>query len=360
MINKNEVNMNRNVINERNYKILLVSIISVLILYITSIPISLMVDNYKPMLIPYIFIITSLILLLAIYRFLKKHILIFSYIILGFFYLFLEYSSLFVQKEMVCVTILFFFFLNPIIILDYEWRIDLITVIYAAIYIVLVVIFKDKAIVFDEIFNVFSTVSLCLILTHFSNKIMLENIDLKRQAEESARTDYLTKLSNRISLFEQFDNLDNTISALLMIDVDHFKKYNDTYSHQMGDECLRLVTNEFNKISQIYPDIKFYRYGGEEFVAVIKNHLKDDYIYGISEEIRKNVEGLNIEHSKSIHKVVTVSIGFSVIVDLSSVNYQQVLREADEALYKAKENGRNRVERYLLIGDEDNDNSSNL
>lgn len=359
MIDKNKVNMNKTVINARNYKILLVTIISVLILYVSSIPVSLLVDNYKPMFIPYICIIAVLILLLSIYRLFKSHILIFSYIILGLFYCFLVYSSLVVQRDMVCVTILFFIFSNPIIILDYEWRIDLITIIYSLVYMILVIIFKNKSIVFDELFNVFSTVSLCLILTHFSNKIMLENIDLKRLAEESARTDYLTKLKNRIALFEEFDNFDNSISAILMIDVDYFKKYNDTYSHQRGDDCLRLVTNEFNKISQIYPDTTFYRYGGEEFVAVIKDHFKDDYIYGISEEIRRNVESLNIEHSKSIHKIVTVSIGFSIIVDLTNVNYQKILREADDALYKAKENGRNRVERYLYTGD-DYDNSSNI
>lgn len=89
MIDKNKVNMNKTVINARNYKILLVTIISVLILYVSSIPVSLLVDNYKPMFIPYICIIAVLILLLSIYRLFKSHILIFSYIILGLFYCFL-------------------------------------------------------------------------------------------------------------------------------------------------------------------------------------------------------------------------------------------------------------------------------
>ena len=310
--NKKQIQLNRNDINKRNYRILLVTLIALLMIYICSIPISLIVDEYKVMFIPYLAIIGVLALVLLLRKLLKKKILLFSYLFLSAYYIFLVSSSIVFQPNMVCVTILFFLFLIPMIILDYEWRIDLFSIVYSLIYIVLVLIFKRNDTTIHEIFNVLSTLSLSLFLSHFSNKIMIDNIDLKRIAQESARRDYLTGLYNRIELFKEL-RTDQNITGVMMMDIDFFKYYNDTYSHQKGDECLIAVSNVLSCISKIYPNVRFYRYGGEEFIGIVKDVLDEKNIYNIAEDIRNNVEALNIEHNKSNFGKVTVSLGFTFI-----------------------------------------------
>ncbi|MGM9972163.1 MAG: GGDEF domain-containing protein [Anaeroplasmataceae bacterium] len=348
-LNKKKIQLNRKDINERNYRILLVTLIAILIIYICSIPVSLIVTEYKVMFVPYLIVIGVLSIILGfIFLFkkvFKKYILFFSYFLFTAFYLYLAFSSIVLQPDMVCVTILFFLFLNPIIILDYEWRIDTFTAMNSIIYMVLVLVFKNNDTKVHEIFNVLSTLSLCLFLSHFSNKIMLDNIDLKRLAEESAKTDYLTGLRNRIELFEVLKT-DKNITSVIMLDIDFFKTYNDTYSHQMGDDCLIAVSNVLLDISNTYKDVNFYRYGGEEFIGIVKN-IFDESIYNIAEDIRKKVYDLNIEHIKSNHNKVTVSVGFTIVMDQDAFDYNIALSQADKALYKAKDNGRNRVERYI-------------
>lgn len=345
-LNKRKIQLNKNDIDKRNYRILLVTLIGVLILYICSIPISLLVDEYKVMFIPYLGIIGALSLVLLFRKLLKKSILIFSYLLLFLFYIFLVCSSIIFQPNMICVTILFFLFLIPIIILDYEWRVNLFSIFCSLIYIVLVLIFKKNDTTFHEVFNVLSTLSLSLFLSYFFNKIMLDNIDLKRIAQESARRDYLTGLYNRIELFKELRKEKN-ITALLMLDIDFFKYYNDTYSHQKGDECLIAVSNVLSCISKKYEGICFYRYGGEEFIGIVKNRFDSNFINKITEEIRKNVEDLGIEHIKSNHKTVTVSIGFTIVQNPEIFDYKLALDQVDKALYLAKSTGKNKVEKYI-------------
>ena len=332
--NKKKIQLNKKDINERNYRILLVSLIAILLIYICSIPVSLVVKEYKVLFIPYLIIIGVLAIMLGLIfsfkKLFKKYILIFSYLLLMGYYVFLTFSSIVLQPNMICVTILFFLFLNPIIILDYEWRIGTFTTLNSIIYIVLVLIFKNNDTKIHEIFNVLSTLSLSLFLSHFSNKIMIDNIDLKRIALESAKTDYLTGLLNRIELFEVLKN-DKNITCVLMLDIDNFKKFNDTYSHQIGDDCLIAVSNVLKNISNTYPNIRFYRYGGEEFIGIVKNKIDDDSVYNMAEEIRKNIEALNIEHIKSSHNIVTVSIGYTIVTE-EEFDYKLALDQADNAL----------------------------
>lgn len=349
-LKQKKIQLNKKDINERNYRILLVTLIAVLIIYICSIPVSIIVEDYKVMFIPYLIVIGVLSFILSLIwlfrKVFKKHVLFFSYFLLTVFYLYLSFSSIVLQPDMVCITILFFLFLNPVIILDYEWRIDLFTAMNSVVYMLLVLVFKNNDTKVHEIFNVLSTLSLCLFLSHFSNKMMIDNIDLKRIAEEAAKTDYLTGLRNRIELFDVLKK-ENSITGVLMLDIDFFKAYNDTYSHQMGDECLKAVANVLSDITKTYNDIRFYRYGGEEFVGIVKNGFNEVSIYDIAQRIRNNVWDLNIEHIKSNHNRVTVSIGYTIVKEQEEFDYKVMLSQADSALYKAKNNGRNKVEEYI-------------
>ncbi len=124
-------------------------------------------------------------------------------------------------------------------------------------------------------------------------------------------------------------------SALLIIDIDHFKKFNDEHGHQRGDEALREVTECIQRSLRDYDKIHIYRYGGEEFMVIITDvSLKD--VFQIGDRIRKNVMAAC---------PVTISVGVSHYKELSE-NLQSLVDHADQALYIAKKKGRNRVEVY--------------
>ncbi len=336
-----KIRANKEEINSRNNVIIGVTIFGVLLLYISGLIISFVEESYLNMRIPYIVAIIGFVLAGICYLLIrKKHILIFSYVLLVLFYGFLFYTSLFVQNDRICVPILFFLFLSPIIILDYEWRIGSITLLFSIVYIILVCFLKDKSLIFDEIFNVLSTISLGLVLNHHFTRISVENIDLKRTAQIAARTDYLTGIPNRLSLYEALKAADfASVQYILMIDVDNFKLYNDTYGHLMGDDCLRSVVNSLNQVIKKYQNMTVYRYGGEEFVILVYENLFP--IEQIAEELRSSIENLKIENRKSILGIVTVSIGVSAVA--RDVEYDALLSKADYALYDAKRCGKNRV-----------------
>jgi diguanylate cyclase (GGDEF)-like protein len=129
--------------------------------------------------------------------------------------------------------------------------------------------------------------------------------------------------------------------ALMMIDVDLFKKFNDKYGHQAGDDCLRQVASTIKASACRTSDLAV-RYGGEEFCVLVPYaHLDPARV--LAEAIRRSVEALAIMHEKSPFGIVTISIGLSIMLPDSTRTPRDFLRTADEALYEAKAGGRNRV-----------------
>jgi diguanylate cyclase len=124
-------------------------------------------------------------------------------------------------------------------------------------------------------------------------------------------------------------------TSLLMIDIDHFKKYNDEYGHQMGDEVLRDVTQCIENSLRDYDRTHIYRYGGEEFAVIIPD-TSNKHAFHIGNRIRKNVKECSS---------VSVSVGVSHYKE-SSENLQSLVDNADKALYEAKRTGRDRVAIY--------------
>ncbi|MDD5401503.1 MAG: GGDEF domain-containing protein [Sulfurimonas sp.] len=169
--------------------------------------------------------------------------------------------------------------------------------------------------------------------------------------EELTITDAMTTLHNRRYFDLVFDNLlkaqkrARQTLAFVIVDIDNFKQYNDTYGHQAGDEALKAVANCLKNSLKREGDFAF-RLGGEEF-GVLCTGLDDSQAFDFADGIRKKVEEEKIEHKKSTaSKYVTISMGLIVIKPelINSVN--DVYRCADEALYRAKENGRNKVVVY--------------
>lgn len=138
--------------------------------------------------------------------------------------------------------------------------------------------------------------------------------------------------------------------SLMMVDIDYFKQYNDTYGHQAGDECLKAVANTLSKIIR-RPGDMLARYGGEEFAVILPNTDYEGAIR-LADAMCHAVESLKLPSPYSPHRVLTISLGLAVkYTPEVSGTPDALLRCADEALYKAKDTGRNRYVSTLIQDD---------
>ncbi|HQY47142.1 MAG TPA: diguanylate cyclase [Usitatibacteraceae bacterium] len=171
--------------------------------------------------------------------------------------------------------------------------------------------------------------------------------EANRKLEELSVTDALTGLSNR----RHFDRLlaaEWSRSArrgcpftVLMVDVDHFKRFNDRYGHPAGDDCLARIAGVLKTFSRRSGDVAA-RYGGEEF-AIVYSDMPSDVAARMAESVRQGVEGLAVPHEDSPFGRVTLSIGVATMAASRDIAAEAVLKRADEALYEAKASGRNAV-----------------
>ncbi len=171
---------------------------------------------------------------------------------------------------------------------------------------------------------------------------------LNEKLEALSMTDELTKLDNRRSFLERVDliwkqnhrlNLPVTV---MMIDVDYFKKYNDSLGHLEGDKALIAIAQCLKNHVKRETDL-IARFGGEEFVCLLPFIEKDEAL-SFAKALVQKVEDMKIPHPMSSHsQYVTISVGMANTVPNNDNSYTQLLDEADKALYSAKESGRNTV-----------------
>lgn len=180
------------------------------------------------------------------------------------------------------------------------------------------------------------------------NKAQRELQRVNQELERLSFFDQLTGVANRrnfdITLEKQFllSRRNRSPLSLIICDIDYFKRYNDSYGHQQGDDCLKKVAASMQaQISR--PTDLVCRYGGEEF-AVILPDTHDDGGQLLAERMRQAVAAENLPHTQSTAGVVTISLGIATYHG-QYPKAEQLIKAADEALYKAKELGRNRVER---------------
>ncbi len=171
--------------------------------------------------------------------------------------------------------------------------------------------------------------------------------EANRKLQELSNTDQLTGLRNRRyfdSVFpEEFKRSlrQRQPLAILVVDIDYFKKINDTYGHLFGDECLQRVGDLLKKHSQ-RPGDTAVRYGGEEFVLLLPN-TNESGANQVAENLRTEVAALEIRFNNQIVPV-TISVGVVAKIPDETMTAEELLDQADQALYQAKANGRNRVE----------------
>ena len=173
------------------------------------------------------------------------------------------------------------------------------------------------------------------------------NLKIKNDMlEKLSMYDGLTNIRNRRFFDETFEKTFNEIKrdkkslAVLMIDIDFFKPYNDNYGHGQGDETLRKVAKALEKTIKRASDF-VARYGGEEFVILLKDINKDG-VEAVANNLLNAVRELKITHEFSkIENYVTVSIGVSFYNSISDITKLELLLKADETLYNVKNSGRN-------------------
>lgn len=187
-------------------------------------------------------------------------------------------------------------------------------------------------------------------VTQLHRRLAVQNEELERLNDrlfEQSREDPLTHLGNRLRLHEDIEALQararrygHTYSVALC-DVDSFKAYNDHYGHLAGDEVLKSVAEAIAQ--QRRRGDTAYRYGGEEFLVVLPEQALEAAI-AAANRLRKAVEELRIPHkANDPHGIVTVSAGVAAMSTGDSANVDELLKQADDALYAAKKEGRNRV-----------------
>ena len=181
-----------------------------------------------------------------------------------------------------------------------------------------------------------------------------EDITYKKELERISTTDALSEINNKRSFYMitpkyiESANRENEIICFVLIDIDNFKLYNDTYGHLEGDKVIKSVATVF-KHKMTRGDDFCFRVGGEEFALLFKTNDMNgatEYV----EDVKKAVEDLHIEHKKnSASSYVTVSMGMLCIKALDIKSVDEIYKQADNLLYKAKESGRNKVVNNITL-----------
>ncbi len=183
--------------------------------------------------------------------------------------------------------------------------------------------------------------------THLGMQELIKELeDSQKSLEQLASQDHMTKLYNRRYFSEmslkilELAKRNKTDLSILMLDIDKFKNVNDTYGHHVGDDVIIALANVLKNISR-NSDIAC-RFGGEEFLLLLPETNLEG-AYAIAEKIRKHVEQLvvKLENHEPLH--FTISAGVAQYNPESELNLEKTIQRADDALYEAKESGRNKV-----------------
>ena len=185
-------------------------------------------------------------------------------------------------------------------------------------------------------------------LVKISDRVHGKMNSVLHSTNELSNTDFLTGLHNRRHYSELLQKewksccRDQIPFSALMLDIDFFKIYNDTYGHQKGDACIQMIAWQMKKIISRPRDV-IARYGGEEFVILLPNTTLEGAI-ALAESIRSSIAAERLPHEGSpVFGIVTISIGVASVIPDDKSEPESLVGKADEALYAAKEKGRNNV-----------------
>ena len=214
-----------------------------------------------------------------------------------------------------------------------------------------IVLYSEKALLPEQTVVVAAVHVLCATVAlelYYGKKCAEEYRRKYVQEVKAAETDPLTKINNRrgmmrrvMSVWPALEEANRSV-AVLVIDIDHFKKYNDKFGHPAGDACLACVADTVKRTVKGVPAL-VARIGGEEFLVFVHS-VSDAAARALAEQIRKNVEVLGMPHSEEAkYRVVTVSVGVATDRCSKEISFGGLYRRADKELYRAKTSGRNRI-----------------
>ena len=223
-------------------------------------------------------------------------------------------------------------------------------------------IFQINNIFFLIFFNIIGMISSFFYEKHqrnlflLSSLIVIERKELEKankKLKELSIKDPLTKIANR-RFFSEFYKREwkralrhNQPISIIMLDIDYFKKYNDSLGHQKGDKVLYQIAKTLNNFTRRAGDL-VARYGGEEFIIVLSG-TNNTYAFEIAEKIKQKISELKIHHPDSnVSNYLTLSFGISTTIPNKQKDFEDLIKKADDNLYKAKDKGRNRIENSIL------------
>ena len=308
---------------------------------------------------PLIISITFLCLadLFIVFIFLKKKKFNIAKVVMIFGFLFQEFSLVFLWFPREANFNYFFFIVAPIsfFIYDFDIRLERVSLVITNIIAILLLMLSELITItppyvtltpslakFFTILSLTSTISSITIVFYFYARSLSA---INNELRVLANTDVLTKILNRRSfnnegnmLFD-FSKKYGKIFALIILDIDYFKNVNDTYGHPAGDEVLVQMSELLS--ASLRENDTIARYGGEEFALLLRGS-KPDGLLKAAEHLRKAVDTHHFEISDGQKIRITISLGIVIFSDKSE-SFEEMIREADKALYRAKDGGRNRL-----------------
>ena len=269
----------------------------------------------------------------------KKHALFGLYVSFSILFMLAIYLSIFYSPNMRATMLLGVFCIMPLSFIDRPVRMNLFAAFWIAAHTTLALFLKPQY-ALDDLLNCLCFAILGGFLGNMLVQVRLEGYEARRLLTLEKEIDVLTGLFNRRKLFETLIHLETTDaekpSGILMLDIDNFKEFNDSYGHVTGDRCLGCFGETLMKFGQSFK-LQFYRYGGEEFVALAYGYDEKEMSV-VAESLRIAVQNIDVDGHR-----ITVSIGAAYCDNEQIRNYEKVIVRADEAAYAAKHEGRNRV-----------------
>ncbi len=298
----------------------------------------------------------------------KQKVLTYSYLVI-----YLLFQVFFVSSDFLATGTLVGFFFDLLVIgvgvllrrrITYAYLISYTFVLFTTVYI----LDGNDTLIFNISLNAaFLSLLGFYIIANYTRNLHLKNLYLKSESERLANlhednnkklyvlnqqlqsistTDSLTKIPNR----RAFDNHINKIwfqcfreqrlLTIFMIDIDDFKRYNDAFGHQNGDKVLQSIAYTMSNTLKRKDDL-IARYGGEEFIAALP-YTREENMLKFAESLIENISNLKIKTpSISNREFVTISIGIATCVPSSEIEFEELVEQADKALYKAKNSGKN-------------------
>lgn len=339
-INRNIINYKEEM-NEYNFERLSQTAVIAMILVSCAIGIGVFVRSMRLSIPAYSmeFVVFLLIYVLFRQKKFKNYTLIGWYCLAGSAFSLAFYLSIFRFPGRPAATMLTILCIFPLIFMDRPGRfIPLLTGVYL-IHSVCAFLIKGSELGYIDLINGLISVALGLMVGTSLMNMRLKTFQVQRQLVREKTTDVLTGVWNRRKLFEMIDRIKGRSSpcpsGVLMVDIDYFKNFNDTYGHAAGDQCLHMMGRLFLHFEKQY-SMSIYRYGGEEFVAFLYGFSRNSILTSAG-HLRQEAAGLRI-----YGKNVTVSIGAVYCNDPSVIDYEVWIGRADYAAYMAK-NSRNAV-----------------